>query len=169
LEAVNPKAPAAMNLFVSMSTSAIALDPQKFLQALRAGKTVHIPDVGYTVAPSAGEQVALHHLGADDEDGDMVSLTPDQTGVERTVFVSTKGQARHAARVKIAVDPPNSFNAASTDASMAIHDYSVTGAYLQPHIVEQTKRFIERNRDVLLQYWDAKISTGDLFKQIRKP
>jgi hypothetical protein len=155
-----------MNLSVSMSTTAIALDPEQFLRAIRDGKTVHIPDVGYTVAPSADAQVAILD-DEDDEDADMVSLTPDQTGVDNTIFVSTKGKARHAARIKIAIDPPDSFNASSTDASMAIHDYSITGANVPAHIVEQAKRFIERNREVLMLYWEAKIPTRQMLDRIK--
>ena len=45
---------------------------------------------------------------------------------------------------------------------MAIHDFSLRGADVPPHVVEQAKRFIELNRDALLDYWDAKISTEDL-------
>jgi hypothetical protein len=105
----------------------------------------------------------------EDEDQDMSSLRRDETGVDNTIFVSTKGRAQHAPRIKIAIDPPDSFNATSKTASMAFHDYSITGAYVPPHIVEQATRFIERNRDVLLRYWDAKISTREMLDQIRKP
>jgi hypothetical protein len=106
---------------------------------------------------------------SDDEDQDASSLRGDDTGVDNTVFVSTEGRARHAPRIKIAIDPPDSFNATSKTASMAFHDYSVTGAYVPPRLVEQATRFIERNRDVLLRYWDAKISTREMLDQIRKP
>jgi hypothetical protein len=111
----------------------------------------------------------LTHSGDEDEDQDMSSLRREETGVDNTIFVSTKGRAQHAPRIKIAIDPPDSFNATSKTASMAFHDYSVTGAYVPPRLVEQATRFIERNRDVLLRYWDAKISTREMLDQIRKP
>jgi hypothetical protein len=72
----------------------------------------------------------------------MSSLRRDETGVDNTIFVSTKGRARHAPRIKIAIDPPDSFNATSKTASMAFHDYSVTGAYVPPRLVEQATRFM---------------------------
>jgi hypothetical protein len=103
------------------------------------------------------------------EDQDMASLRSDETGVDNTIFVSTEGRARHAARIKIAIDPPDSFNASSKTASMAIHDYSVMGAPVPPRIAEQAKRFIELNREVLLRYWKAEISTREMLDQIRKP
>jgi hypothetical protein len=54
----------------------------------------------------------------DDEDADRVSLRSDRIGVDNTIFVSTKGRGQHAPLIKIAVDPPDSLNAASKPASM---------------------------------------------------
>jgi hypothetical protein len=34
----------------------------------------------------------------------------------------------------------------------AIRDFSIVGAYVPPHIVEQAKRLIDANPEVLLQY-----------------
>jgi hypothetical protein len=90
-------------------------------------------------------------------------LRKDRTGVDNTVFVSTKGYARHAPRIKIAIDPPDSLNAAAKTASMAIH----AGAHMAPDLVEQVKRFIEQNRAALLDYWDNKIDTPELIERLR--
>ena len=99
----------------------------------------------------------------------MVSLRRDVTGVDNTIFVSTKVYAQHAPRIKIAIDPPDSLNARSKAASMAIHDYSMTGAYAPPHIVEQAKQFIESNRDALQKYWDCEIDTAELIRRLKAP
>jgi uncharacterized protein with WD repeat len=104
---------------------------------------------------------------ADDEVEDMVSLPSERTGVDNTIFVSTKGYAEHAPRIKIAVDPPHTFNATSKSASMAIHDYSIRGEYVAPHIAEQAKRFIDRNREALLDYWECKIDTAQLIERLK--
>lgn len=103
-----------------------------------------------------------------DEAEDMVSLRKERTGVAHTVFVSTKGYARHAPRIRIAIDPPDSLNAAAETASMAIHDYSIAGAHMPPQLFEQAKRFIERNRAALLDYWDNKIDTAELIERLRQ-
>src|SRR5258708_31697269 len=71
----------------------------------------------------------------------------------RSLF-PTKGYAEHAPRIKIAVDPPHTFNATSKSASMAIHDHSIRGESVAPHIAEQVKQFIDLNREALLDYWD---------------
>ena len=133
--------------------------PERLLADIRAGHIVHFSDLGRTFVLTE----------ADEEAADMVSLRFDKTGVDNTVFVSTKGYAQHAPRIKIAVDPPHSFNATSRSASMAIHDYSMTGHYVAPHVVEQAKRFIDRNRQALLDYWECRIDTSDLIERLTPP
>jgi hypothetical protein len=103
----------------------------------------------------------------DQEAEDTVSLRSERTGVENTVFVSTKGYAEHAPRIKIAVDPPHTFNATSKSASMAIHDHSIGGESVAPHVAEQAKRFIDLNREALLDYWDCKIDTAQLIERLK--
>jgi hypothetical protein len=119
----------------------------------------------------AGEVVVIDadELAERELAGHMVSLPKYVTGVDNTIFVSTKGYGRHAPRIKIAIDPPNSFNETCINASMAIHNFSITGAYVPPWLVEQAKAFIERNRDLLLDYWNGEFDTGELFKRLRPP
>lgn len=157
-----------MNIHVS-STTAIEIDPEQFLRDIRAGtgKVIDLRDVGYTVAPTSAVVLLAPDEDSDDEAADMASLRSNVTGVDNTVFVSTKGSGRHAARIKVAVDPPNSLNATSKTASMAIHDYGIVGAYVPPHIVEQAKRFIERNREALLALWECQIDTAELIKRLK--
>ena len=52
---------------------------------------------------------------------------------------------------------------------MSIHDFSVIGAYVPPHIVDQAKRFIELNRELLLDYWEAKIGTKEMINRLNVP
>jgi hypothetical protein len=75
--------------------------------------------------------------------------------------VSPKGHARHGPRIKIAVDPPTSFDPTAKTASMAIHDGSVEGE-LASNIAKQAKQFIDLNRDALLLYWHSEIDTDEL-------
>jgi hypothetical protein len=146
-----------MTIVIRSSSAQIAEDLASFFEALRAGHAVHVPELGGTVAL----------VEADQEVEDMVSLRPEKTGVENTVFVSTKGYAEPAPRIKIAVDPPHAFNATSKSASMAVHDHSIRGESVAPHIAEQAKRFIDLNREVLLDYWDCKIDTAELIERLK--
>jgi hypothetical protein len=142
---------------VASSSAEIIADPARFLAEIQAGNVVYVSDLGGTVSLAE----------ADEEAADMVSLRSDRTGVENTIFVSTKGYAQHAPRIKIAIDPPHTLNAATKSASIAIHDYSIRGEYVPPHIVEQAKRFIERNRATLLDYWECKIDTAELIERLK--
>src|SRR6266852_6327624 len=130
-----------------------------------------LPPEMAAVAEDFVEHLRARALKGQEEDsaGFMVSLRKDITGADHTIFVSTKGYGRHAPRIKIAIDPPDSFNEACESASMAIHDFNIRGAYVAPRIVEQAKQFIERNRDVLLGYWNGEFDTGELFERLRRP
>ena len=146
-----------MTIVIRSSSAQIAADPASFFNALRAGHAVHVPELGGTVAL----------VEADEEVEDMVSLRSERTGVENTIFVSTKGYAEHAPGIKIAVDPPHTFNATSKSASMAIHDHSIRGESVAPNIAEQAKQFIDLNREVLLDYWECKIDTAQLIERLK--
>jgi hypothetical protein len=145
-----------MTIIIPSSSAELMANPARFLEDIRAGHVVYLSDLGRTVALAE----------ADEEVEDMVSLRSEKTGIDNTIFISTKGYAQHAPRIKIAVDPPHSFNATSKSASMAIHDYSMTGAYVAPHVVEQAKQFIDRNREALLDYWEHKIDTAELIERL---
>jgi hypothetical protein len=145
-----------MTIVIPSSSAEIMADPARFLDAIRSGHVVYLSDLGGTVALAE----------ADEEAQDMVSLRSEKTGVENTIFVSTKGYARHAPRIKIAVDPPHTFDATSKSASMTIHDCSIRGEYVAPHIAEQAKQFIDRNREALLDYWECKIDTAQLIERL---
>jgi hypothetical protein len=143
---------------IPSSSAEIIANPRRFLDEIRAGNSVYLSDMGRMVALAE----------ADDEAADLVFLCSERTGIDGTIFISTKGYAQHAPRIKIAVDPPDTFNAASKSASMAIHEYSMSGAYLAPQIVEQAKHFIDLNREALLDYWDCKIDTAQLIERLKR-
>jgi hypothetical protein len=133
------------------------------------GHAVELTDLGVVVVRPEDIRALADQFAEEEFLGDMASLQKDSTGVDNTIFVSTKAGARHAARIKIAIDPPDTFNAESKTASMAIHDFSISGAYVPPHIVEQAKRFIDLNREVLLLYWETKIGTKEMINQLKVP
>jgi uncharacterized protein with WD repeat len=146
-----------MSIVIPSSSAEIMANPARFLDDIRAGHLVYVSDLGGTVALAE----------ADEEAADMVSLRSEKTGVDNTIFVSTKGYTQHSPRIKIAVDPPHTLNATSKSASMAIHDYNIRGEYVAPHIAEQAKQFIDRNREALLDYWECKIDTAQLIERVK--
>jgi hypothetical protein len=58
-------------------------------------------------------------MESDEEAADMVSLRAERTGVANTIFVSTKGYAQPAPRIKIAVDPPGFGRSRTSGAPLA--------------------------------------------------
>ena len=98
----------------------------------------------------------------------MVSVRRKHTGIPNTIFLSTRGHGRHAARIKVAINLPDSLNAASSTASMLIHDYRVIGATMPPRLVEELKQWIDLNRDALMAYWNEEIDTAELLERLRR-
>src|SRR2546426_10992357 len=62
---------------------------------------------------------------------EMVSYSKKTTGVVHTIFISPKGFTRHAPRIKVAIDPKDSFDTHCVTATIAIHDGElVDGSFL---------------------------------------
>ncbi len=157
-----------MGIVTTLSSGAILADPAILMREFQAGNTVFVSDVGYTLAPTDSITNFIAEL-EDEEAADMVSLSKDITGIDNVIFVSTKYHGRHAPRIKIAVDPPDKFSATGKNTSMRIHDYATVGEPLPRHIFDQARSFIERNRDVLLGYWEEKFDTATFIQQLRPP
>jgi len=99
---------------------------------------------------------------------EMTSYRKDATGIDNTIFISPKGQVRHAPRIKLAIDPPDSINPRAKTASIAIHDGSViAGESVPAPLLRQVQQFIEINRDALLDYWDYRIDTRQLDRLLK--
>jgi len=99
---------------------------------------------------------------------EMVSYRKDVTGIDHTVFISPKGHTRHSARIKLAIDPPDAVDPRGKTASIAIKDAEVmAGESVPPALLDQARRFINLNRDVLLEYWEYRIDTEQLRRRLR--
>ena len=84
----------------------------------------------------------------------MASFGPDDTGV------------RHGPRVKVAIDPPLHFSADGDNASVKF-DGTVAVGDVPARLLKQVQAFIELNRPVLTEYWEERISTGELVRRLR--
>jgi hypothetical protein len=98
---------------------------------------------------------------------EMVAYRRRITGLTNTVFISTRGNARHAAGIKLAIDPPYSLDPRAKTASIAISDYTVTGEPVNSDLLAEVSRFIDINRQVLLEYWNYKIDTDELGRRLK--
>jgi len=100
--------------------------------------------------------------------GDMVNYRKNVTGVDNVIFISQKGYARHAARIKLAIAPPDSIDVTSETASIEIDSGQVVaGEVSDTQLRKQVQKFIELNRAVLLDYWNARIDTDQLRERLK--
>ena len=98
---------------------------------------------------------------------EMTSFGKDATGVDNTIFISPKGFTRHAPRIKVAIDPPDSFDPRGETASIMIEGSNVVAGEVPSKLLRQVRKFLELNRGVLLDYWDYKISTKQLCERLK--
>ncbi|HEY1363656.1 MAG TPA: DUF4160 domain-containing protein [Xanthobacteraceae bacterium] len=97
----------------------------------------------------------------------MVSYRRDVTGVDHTIFISPKGNTRHAPRIKLAIDPPDSLDPRGKTASVAIGDGAVVAGEVPARLLEEVRRFIDANREVLVDYWEYRIDTEALRRRLK--
>jgi hypothetical protein len=100
--------------------------------------------------------------------GDLSSYPSRETGVDNTIFVSTKIGVRHGPRIKLAVDPPDSLSPGCVNASIAIDSGEVVaGIKPDAKVLKQAREWIALNRDALLDYWHCRISTPDFGERMK--
>lgn len=99
---------------------------------------------------------------------DMANFTPESTGVDRMVFVSSK-QPRHKPRVKVAV---TSHVIQGSTVSFSIEDEPkpIVGdvSKLPKKVVSQIIEWIKLNKEVLLKYWNFEVDTVYLTNHLKK-
>jgi hypothetical protein len=156
-----------MTIVVSSSSKEIIANPARLIEAMRSGSIIRIPDLDYTIVPTTAIAALADERAEEELLEEMVSYRKDVTGVENTVFISPKGNTRHAPRIKLAIDPPLSVDPRAKTASVAIADGTVVAGEVPPRVLEQARRFIDANRDVLLDYWEYRIDTDELRRRLK--
>jgi len=156
-----------MSITIRSSSQEALKDPALLRKELDAGHVVEFTDIGavltrlediHALADQLAEEELLEH---------MASFRTDATGVDNTIWVSPKGRTRHAARTKVAIDPPDSLNATSQTAAVAVHDGSVAEGRIPSHILWQVQEFVRINREVLIDYWEERIDTRQLDQGVK--
>jgi hypothetical protein len=99
---------------------------------------------------------------------DMSSFGKKTTGVDHNIFVSTNMGVQHGPRIKVAIDPPNSFSPRCVSASVSINDGQVVaGEIRSAALLKQVREFIELNREALIEFWNCQIGTDELHDRLR--
>jgi len=97
---------------------------------------------------------------------DMANLRPERTGLPFVVFISQKGGVRHDVRIKLArgakVRPSEMLTIAVRPVPRLIR------GEMNSHEFDRVRRWIELNRDVLINYWNGAIEyTEDALNAIK--
>jgi hypothetical protein len=104
----------------------------------------------------------------------MANLRPAETGLPMVVWVSERGNARHDLRIKacpvlrhgvsqthgVRIDPTNTATVAVRPTARLI------AGRLSPADLQAVGRWIQLNRDAILDYWDSTISTAELLQRL---
>ena len=94
------------------------------------------------------------------------SFRKNATGINHTIFISAHaGNAAHGPRVKVAIDPPDSLDPRGNIATVTL-DGAVIGE-IDPQLLRQVLRFMQTNRQVLLDYWLYRIDTDQLRQRLQ--
>jgi hypothetical protein len=97
---------------------------------------------------------------------EMVSFRKNVTGISHTIFISPRGGARHGPRVKVAIDPPDTLNPQGKIATVIVDGGGTIGD-IDPQLADQVRRFIEINRETLLDYWHYRIDGRELDRRLK--
>jgi hypothetical protein len=152
---------------VTEVSSAVIKEPEWLLRAMREGSVFDLRDLGYMIVPKTAIVRLADDLAEEELLEEMVSYRKNVTGVDNTIFISPRGNTRHAPRLKLAINPPDSVDPRGETASIAIADGKVMEGRAPPRLLEQVSQFIATNRDVLLDYWEYRIDTETLRQRLK--
>jgi hypothetical protein len=95
----------------------------------------------------------------------MSNLFPKTTGLPFVVWISVRGNAGHDVRVRVAPGPKAQAN---DMVSVAIRpEVRVVEGSMKPADLQLLSRWIELNRETIVQYWNEEIDTSDVIAALR--
>jgi hypothetical protein len=150
-----------------ISSAVLTDDPRRLADAIDHRQTLDLRDRDYVLVPKEAILELADEIAEEELLEERVTYRKSVTGVANTIFISPRGNTRDAARIKIALDPPDGVDPRSETASIAIVDGTIAAGDVPPWLLDQARRFIELNRAVLLDYWDYKIDTDQLRQRLR--
>jgi hypothetical protein len=145
-------------------------DLARLRQELAEGRAVELTDLNALVVRTDDIFALADELAEEEQLEHMVTYRKNVTGVDNTVFISPKVHARHAARVKVAINPPDTISPTTETISVAVHDGSVVvgnASSVTATLLDQVRRFIALNKDALIDYWEERIDTDELAKRLK--
>ena len=107
----------------------------------------------------------------DDLDTDfflMANLRPKTTGLPMVVWVSERGNARHDARVKVALQHGDRINPSDTAVFGVRPTPGLISGYLSTADQRALSDWITLNEAAIVEYWDGVIDTGELLQRLKR-
>jgi hypothetical protein len=115
----------------------------------------------------AVEQGLAEQLAEEEElTADMPAYRKNVTGVDNTLFFSVKFP-RDVPRIKVAIDPPTHLDRYGKNVSIAIDDGRILAGDLSSQVHKQVIRFLDLNRQVLMDYREQRIADDELRERLR--
>jgi hypothetical protein len=105
---------------------------------------------------------------AQDDLYEMANLFPEDTGVPVTVWVSPRGRARHAARIKVCRGPGNRMVPSNTAVVAIEPEPGLVEGRLPDDYLRPVVQGVALNRDALLAHWNGEIGTGALIHRLQR-
>ncbi len=99
---------------------------------------------------------------------EIANLFPDDTGLPVTVWVSPRGNARHAAPIKVCRVPGNRMAPSNTAVVGIAPTPTLIEGKLPRRYLEPVTRWVALNADALPRYWNGEIGTGGLLRELRR-
>ena len=143
-------------------------DASRFSQELRPGQVGTSSSGGIFVAHREDIFALADDLAEEELLQEMSSYGKRTTGIDNTIWISPRGNTRHAARLKVAIDPPHAVKPSGKDATVAINDGSLVQGDMPASLLKQVQQFVKLNRDVLLEYWNYEITTDEMEQRLKK-
>ena len=96
---------------------------------------------------------------------EMANLSPKTTGLHFVVWISVQGNAKHDVRVKVS----KGLKMIPAElVSVAIRpDVRVVAGEMSASDLALLTKWVETNREVLIQYWDSEIGTEDAIAALK--
>jgi len=98
---------------------------------------------------------------------EMANLFPRTTGLPMTVWVSPRGRARHAARIKVSLTPGRMDVGHTAVVGIRPSPRLLEGK-LAPSDLELVVRWITLNEAALIDFWNEAIDSAELSGRLRK-
>jgi hypothetical protein len=100
---------------------------------------------------------------------DMANLPPEATGLPMVVWVSQRGRAQHAARVKVSLIHGRRMSSSQmTSVSVRPTVEVVAGAPLSSEDLSAVRKWVAANEQAILDYWEERLFTTELIERLRR-